>query len=81
MDIERIQFKGQLSEVKSKYKRLDVEAAGLIVLIRALLNPFEDDTTKQDTEKALISITRLNDIVQELKVLKKKISDLEAYFD
>jgi hypothetical protein len=80
MNIERIQLKGQLSEAKSKYRNLDVEAAALILLIRSLLNPYEDDTTRQETEKALVSLTRLNEIVTELRRLKKKISDLEDYF-
>ena len=44
MDIERIQLKGQLSEAKSKFKHLDTEAAGLVILIRSWLNPFEEDT-------------------------------------
>ena len=77
MNIERIQLKGQLAEAKSKYKKLDVEASGLIILVRSLLNPFEEDTTKQETEKALVSLTRLNNIVQELRTLKKKISDFK----
>ena len=81
MDIERIQLKGQLAECKSKYKNLDVEAAGLVVYIRSLLNPFEDDTTKLETEKALVSLNRLNEVVQELTKLKKKITELEAYFE
>ena len=81
MNIERIQLKGQLAEAKSKYRNLDIEAAGLILLIRSLLNPYEDDTTNQETEKALVSLTRLNEIVTELRRLKKKISNLEDYFD
>ena len=80
MNIDRIQLKGQLVEAKSKYKRLDVEAAGLVLLIRSLLNPYEDDTTKLETEKALVSLTRLNQLVLELQTLKKKITDLEEYF-
>jgi hypothetical protein len=80
MNIERIQLKGQLAEAKSKYKRLDVEAAGLVLLIRSLLNPYEDDTTKLETEKAIVSLTRLNEIVEELRKLKKKIEELEDYF-
>ena len=80
MNIERIQLKGQLAEAKSKYRTLHIEASGLIILIRSLLNPFEDDTTKQETEKALVSLTRLNEIVAELRRLKKKISELEEYF-
>ena len=81
MNIERIQLKGQLAECKSKYKNFDVEAAGLVVYIRSLLNPFEDDTTKLETEKALVSLNRLNEVVQELTKLKKKITELEAYFE
>jgi hypothetical protein len=80
MNIERIQLKGQLAEAKSKYKRLDVEAAALVLLIRSLLNPYEDDSTKLETEKALVSLTRLNQLVLELQTLKKKIEELEAYF-
>ena len=81
MNIERIQLKGQLAEAKSKYKHLDTEAAGLILLIRSLLNPFEDDTTKLDIEKAVVSINKLQDIIEELKGLKTKIQKLEEYFD
>ena len=81
MNIERIQLKGQLAEAKAEYRNLDVEASGLIILVRSLLNPFEDDNTKQETEKALVSLTRLNEIVIELRRLKKKIAELEDYFD
>lgn len=81
MNIERIQLKGQLAEAKTKYKRLDVEASGLVILIRSLLNPFEENTEKLETEKALVSLQRLDEIVTELKSLKKKIADLESYFD
>lgn len=81
MNIERIQLKGQLAETKSKYKHLDTEAAGLILLIRSLLNPFEDDTTKIDVEKANVQFQRLQEIVLELRTLKEKIQKLEDYFD
>jgi len=81
MNIERIQLKGQLAEAKSKFKNLDVEAAALVILIRSLLNPYEENTTKLDTQKALVSMQRLNDIVEELKTLDSKIKNLEEYFD
>jgi len=80
MNIERIQLKGQLAEAKSKFKNLDVEAAALVILIRSLLNPYEENTTKLDTQKALVSMQRLNDIVEELKTLDSKIKKLEEYF-
>lgn len=81
MNIERIQLKGQLAEAKSKFKHLDTEAAALILLIRATLNPFEEDTTKLDIEKAVVSTNKLQEIVEELKSLKTKIQKLEEYFD
>ena len=80
MNIERIQLKGQLAEAKSKYKQLDTEAAGLIILIRSLLNPFEDDNSKIDIEKVTVQTARLQSIVFELRLLKDKIDKLEAYF-
>lgn len=81
MNIERIQLKGQLAECKARYKNLDVEASALVILIRSLLNPFEEDTSKLDTQKALVSMQRLDDIVVELKNLKSKIHNLEEYFE
>ena len=81
MNIERIQLKGQLAEAKSKYKRLDTETAALVLLIRAVLNPFEEDATKIEIEKAVVSINKLQTIIEELKSLKIKIEKLEEYFD
>ena len=81
MNIERIQLKGQLAEAKSKYKHLDTEAAGLVLLLRSLLNPYEDDTTKLDVEKASVQFQRLQEIIIELRNLKQKIEKLEEHFD
>ncbi len=58
MNTERLQLKGQLAEAKSKFKNLDMEASGLIVLIRTYLNPFEEDLTKIEIEKALSSVKK-----------------------
>ena len=80
MNIERIQLKGQLAEAKSKFKQLDTEAAGLIILIRSLLNPFEEENSKIDIEKVTVQTARLQNIVLELRSLKNKIENLEEYF-
>lgn len=80
MDIERIQLKGQLSEAKSKYKRLDTEVAGLVILIRSLLNPFEEDTLKLEVEKASVAFNRLQEVFGEMQTLNTKIQKLEDYF-
>jgi len=81
MNIEKMQFKGQLADLKKKFKTLDTEASGLLILIRSLLNPYEEDLTKLDTEKAKVSVDRLNQIVLEMKALKSKIEKMEEEFD
>ena len=58
MNIERLQLKGMLAESKKKYRNLDTEASALVILIRSLLSPFEE-ITSLDTEKALVSLHRL----------------------
>ena len=72
---------GTPANMNALVRAQNCSASGLIILVRSLLNPFEDDNTKQETEKALVSLTRLNEIVIELRRLKKKIAELEDYFD
>ena len=78
MSIERMVFKGQLAELKKKFKSLDTEASGYIILIRSLLNPYEEDITKLEVDKSAQSMARLNSIVLEMQVLKSKIQRMEA---
>lgn len=77
MNPERLQLKGMLAEAKKSYRQLDTEASGLIILIRSLLNPYEE-ILKLDTEKALISLKRLDTITKEMKTLSEKIKNLEG---
>ena len=37
MNPEILQMKGMLAEAKKKYRSLDTEASGLVILIRSLL--------------------------------------------
>jgi len=81
MNIENMQIKGQLAEARKKFKDLDTEASGLIILIRSLLNPYEEDICKLGIEKAFTATSRLNSIVEQMRILKIKIEQLEAHFD
>ena len=80
MNPERLQLKGMLAESKKKYRHLDTESSGLIILIRSLLNPYEE-ILNLDTEKALVSLQRLNEITKEMKTLAEKIKNLEGEFE
>lgn len=77
MNPERLQLKGMLAEAKKSFRTLDTEASGLVILIRSLLNPYED-IAKLDVEKALASLKRLNDVQAEMKTLETKIKNLES---
>ena len=74
---ERIMLKGILADAKKKYKDADLEASALVVSIRAVLNPYEEDLTLLDTEKVLIMSKRLHELVSALKELKQKIKKME----
>ena len=77
MNPERLQMKGMLAEAKKSFRTLDTEASGLIILIRALLNPYED-IKNLDMDKVFISVKRLRDISKEMQVLNEKIKNLES---
>lgn len=77
MNPERLQLKGLLAETKKRFRNLDTEASGLIVLIRTYLNPYEN-ILNLDTEKVLASVQRLNLIHSEMKTLSEKIKKLES---
>lgn len=80
MNPERLQLKGMLAESKKRFRTLDTEASGQIILIRALLNPYEE-ILNLDTDKILIAMNRLHSIKNEMKNLAEKIKNLEAEFE
>lgn len=74
---ERLQLKGLLVESKKKYRALDTESSGLVLLIRSLLSPYEE-ILKLDMEKITVSTKRLSSIQNEMKELSEKIKNLES---
>lgn len=80
MNPEKLQLKGMLAESKKRFRTLDTEASGLVILIRSLLNPYED-VKNLDMEKVSVSTKRLTNVVEELKTLAEKIKNLEDEFE
>jgi hypothetical protein len=72
-----MQLKGMLAEAKKKFRTMDTEASGLIILIRSLLNPYEE-ILKLDMPKVVVLTERLSKTVEEMKILSEKIQKLEA---
>lgn len=77
MNPEKLQLKGMLAEAKKRFRTLDTEASGQIILVRTLLNPYEE-ILNLDMDKVLISVKRLAEITNEIKVLNEKIKKLES---
>lgn len=77
MNPEILQMKGMLAEAKKKYRSLDTEASGLVILIRSLLNPYEE-IQKLDIDKVLVSVKRLKSVTVEMQALNDKIKRLES---
>lgn len=77
MNVERMQLKGMLADAKKRFRTLDTEASGLIILIRSLLTPYEE-IVKLDMPKIVVLTERLNKTFEEMKTLQEKISKLEA---
>lgn len=78
---ERVLAKGYLAETKKRLKEKDLEASGVLISLRLLLNPYEDDLSKIDSEKVLIMAKKFNECIEEIKTLKAKIAKLEAEID
>lgn len=81
MNLERMQLKGLLVESQKKYKTLDTEASGLIILIRSVLSPYQEDMAQLQIDKVTTYVERLHSIILELKDLKSKIEKLEKEFE
>lgn len=77
MNPERLQLKGMLAESKKQLSELKTQASGYVLIIRSLLNPYEE-VSKLDTEKALSSMKLLNDVKAEIVEVTQKIKNLEA---
>ena len=77
MNPEILQMKGMLAEAKKKYRSLETEASGLVILIRSLLNPYEE-IQKLDMDKVLVSVKRLKSVTVEMQALNDKIKRLES---
>ena len=75
---ERLILKGRIYELKKQKRTLELEAQGNIILVRNLINPYEDNILNLKIEEAQISINRLAEIKDKLKEINEKIEKLEA---
>jgi peptidoglycan hydrolase CwlO-like protein len=77
MSPERQRLKGDLQDAERRYRELDLLAQDKLTDIRTLLNPYEEDLTKLDIEKAETFMKDLKEKHTELKKLKTKIEKMK----
>ena len=77
MDMERAALKGQLQDSKKQFNDLDLLAAGQIIAARGFINPYTEDVTLLETEKALVQVRALHETVETMRTLKTRIKKLE----
>jgi hypothetical protein len=71
--------RGLLAEQKKRYSDLDVEASGLVFLVRNALHPYQGlDVVDLKVEEAASAAARLEKVVHEMREVKGKIARLEA---
>lgn len=73
MKAERLQMKGMLCELERETKQLDAKCKGHLLLVRQILNPYEDDLTKLDISEAKAAMDSLAEDSNKLEELKKKM--------
>ncbi len=74
---ERLQAKGALAELRSRCTSLEIEAKGLILLLRLALNPYESDITQLPLQEAAANMQRLVELHKSLQDLQPRITKLE----
>jgi len=81
MKHEILQAKGQLADWRKEYRELDLQASGLIVVIRNELSPYTEDVTTLRVDQAAVAMNQLQKVVTRMRELKQKIEDLGAALD
>lgn len=77
MKEEILLLKGKLANYKTEARNLELEASGLISMLRISLNPYEEDVSRLKVEEILNHATRLHEVIQRLRQVQTKIQQIE----
>lgn len=81
MNMERAALKGQLVDARKQLKELDMLASGQLMAARNYLNPYLEDVTELNTEKAVVQVKALHETTDKMRALKERINKLEDALD
>lgn len=74
---EILRAKGRIAELKSKIAEKELEASGLIVQIRTLADPYENDMTRIKSGQLLAASKLMDECISTLNTLTSELERLE----
>ena len=75
---EILAAKGQLAVSRRELIELEVQARGLVQLVRGALSPYEKDVTFLRADEAASAAASLAEVIRKMKEIKAEIAKLEA---
>lgn len=70
-------LKAKLAAKKQEFEQLKLKADNYIILLRNLLDPYEDDFTELELERAEIAMDDFYKLFKEAVALKNQIAKME----
>lgn len=75
-----MRLKSRAADAKQRIKGIDLEAKGLVLVIRTRIDPYEP-IGRLKTEEALASMTRLHELAEERRGLERELGEYEDALD
>ena len=73
---EILKVKGRIGDYRTQIKHIDLEAKGLVLIIRNYIDPFEVLANIRH-EEALESMTRFHFLLEQRKEIMARLAELE----
>lgn len=80
MKQEIMLLKQRQAIAKQRIKEIDLEAKGLVLVIRTRIDPYES-IGRLKTDEALASMERLHELVEERRGLERELGEYEDALD
>lgn len=75
---EILALKGRISELKRTITHKELEASGLIIQIRTLADPYENDMTRIRSGSIKAASDSLDECVEEIRAHRQELERLEG---
>lgn len=74
---EIILLRSKLADTKKRFEQSKIKADNYIIILREIIDPYVDDFTELDLNRAYLTLQDFITMQKEAKELKEKITKLE----